>query len=148
MKTKRINLDERKQRQIRYFSEGFKKAKVRDIEKNLVTIAEVSRGYEVSRGAIYKWLYKYSINYKREEKQVVERMSDTRKIKALEDKIKELERIVGQKQIQIDFYSKMIDLAEEELDIDIKKKDSIVPSTGSGQTGQNTNTNSIGSTKA
>jgi len=140
--------EERKQRQIRYFSEGFKREKVKDLERNLVTIAELSREYRVTRSAIYKWLYKYSNQYKREERQIVEKKSDTRKIKELEAKIKELERMVGQKQIQVDFYSKMIEIAEEEFDIEIKKKPSTKRSAGSGSTGMNTPTSSTKSTDA
>ena len=34
----------------------------------------------------------------------------------------DLERIVGQKQIVIDFQEKMIELAEQEYNVDIKKK--------------------------
>jgi hypothetical protein len=41
---------------------------------------------------------------------------------ALQAKIAELERVVGQKQILIDFQNKMIEIAEQEYQIDIKKK--------------------------
>ncbi len=44
------------------------------------------------------------------------------KLKELEKKVKELEHLAAQKQIKIDFLEKMIDIAEEELKIDIKKK--------------------------
>lgn len=146
---KRKNLnDEQKQRQIRYFSDSFKRGKVKDYERNLVTVTELSREYHVTRTAIYKWIYKYSNLYKREERQVVEKKSDTRKIKALEEKVKELEQIVGQKQIQVDFYAKMIDIAEEEFDIKIKKKSSSTRSNGSGKTGKSTSTSSTKSTEA
>jgi hypothetical protein len=49
-------------------------------------------------------------------------MSDTNKIKELQAKIRELERLVGQKQIQLEFKEKMIEIAEEMYHIDIKKK--------------------------
>ena len=71
---------------------------------------------------------------------VVESLSDTRKIAALKERVKELERIVGQKQIQVDFFDKMIELAEEEYGIDIKKKCSTPPSAGTGSTGKGTGT--------
>jgi transposase-like protein len=129
----------RASRYNRYFSESFKKSKVREIEKNLVSIAQLSREYEVSRTAIYKWIYKYSRNLRRETKQVIELKSDTKKIEALTKKIKELERIVGQKQIQIDFNKKMIELAEEEYNVDIKKKYGSKPSSNFGQE-ENTDT--------
>ena len=139
--------NDQRQKQIRYFSEDFKRTKVKDIERNLVTVTELSREYQVTRTSIYKWIYKYSINRKRQERQIVERMSDTRKIKELQDRIKELERIVGRKQIQIDFKDKMIEIAEEKYNIEIKKKKSSQPSSGSGKTGTSTTTDSTTSTR-
>ena len=126
------------QRIIRYFSESFKRKKVQEIEKNICTVLEVSREYEVSATAVYKWIYKYSRNRKRGVKQVVEAMSDTRKIQELKSKIKDLEQMLGQKQFEIEFKNKMIDIAEEMYNIDIKKKLGSQRSPGSGSTGKNT----------
>jgi len=131
-------LEEIKNRQNRYFSEPFKISKVKELERNLTTIAEISREYEVSRPAIYKWIYKYSIKFRKGEKQVVEKKSDTRKIIELKERIKELERIIGQKQILLEFKDKMIELAEEKYKIDIKKKLDSKSSSGSGSTGKGT----------
>ena len=126
------------QRIIRYFSESFKRKKVQEIEKNICTVLEVSREYEVSATAVYKWIYKYSRNRKRGVKQIVEAMSDTRKIQELKSKIKDLEQMLGQKQFEIEFKNKMIDIAEEMYNIDIKKKLGSQRSPGSGSTGKNT----------
>src|SRR5690606_29761070 len=122
----------------RYFSESFKRKKVREIEKNVSTVMEVSREYEVSTTAVYKWLDKYSRNRKRGVKQVVELMSDTRKIQELKNKVRDLEQLIGQKQFEIEFKNKMIDIAEEMYDIDIKKKLGSQPLPGSGSIGKNT----------
>lgn len=122
----------------RYFSESFKRRKVREIEKNMSTVLEVSREYEVSSTSVYRWLEKYSRNRKRGVKQVVELMSDTRKIQDLKARIRELEQMLGQKQFEIEFKSKMIDIAEEMYDIDIKKKLGSPPSHGIGSTGKTT----------
>ena len=138
---------ERVERQNRYFSEEFKRQKVKDLERNLLTIAELCREYRVTRASVYKWIYKFSANRKKQERQIVERMSDTRKIKELQNRIKELERIVGQKQLLIDFKDKMIEIAEEMYQVDIKKKLSSPPSAGSGKTGKSTPIDSTGSTK-
>jgi len=119
-------------RQIRYFSESFRKAKVREIERNLTTVLEVSREYEVSTAAVYKWLYKYSTLRAKQLRQIVEPMSDSHKVKELKKKIEELERLVGQKQIQLEFKEKMIELAEEIYKVDIKKKFGSRLSSGSG----------------
>ena len=125
-------------RQVRFFSESFRKTKVREIERNLTTVIEVSREYEVSTTAVYKWLYKYSTLRARQLRQIVEPMSDAHKIKELRKKIEELERLVGQKQIQLEFKEKMIELAEEMYRVDIKKKLGSQLSSGSGSTEKNT----------
>ena len=109
------------ERQNRIFSESFRKAKVREIERNLTTVTMVSREYEVNRTAVYKWLWKYSSLRAKQIRQIVEPMSDTHKIAELRKKIKELEQLVGQKQIQIEFKEKMIELAEQMYGVDIKK---------------------------
>jgi len=131
---------ERKSRQNRYFSEEFKRQKIKELERNMVTISEICKEYEVANSSVYKWLYKYSLKYKKGEKQVVERKSDTRKIQELKERIKELERIVGQKQLLIDFNEKMIEIAEEMFQIKIKKKLNSKHLSGTGATGTNTPT--------
>jgi transposase len=112
----------RQERQNRYFSEELKRRLVSELDRKLVTIAEICREYQVSRTAVDKWRHKYSVMGKKKVKMVVEPESDTRKIQELKNKVKELERMLGQKQINIEFLEKMIELAEEDLGIDIKKK--------------------------
>lgn len=121
-----------RERNNRYFSEDFKRKKVSEIERNLSSIGEVCREYQVSNTAVYKWIYKYSRMRKKGEKQVVESKSDTQTIKALKEQVRELERIIGEKQIKLDFQEKMIEIAEKEYKVDIKKKFSGKPSSGTG----------------
>jgi len=59
--------------------------------------------------------------------------SQVHKLKELEEKVKKLERVVGQKQIKIDYREKMIDIAKEDLDTDIKKNLNTSQSIGSGK---------------
>lgn len=122
----------------RSFSEEFKRSKVREIERKLTTISDICITYSVSRTSVYKWIYKYSVMAKKQVKQVVEAKSDTQKIKALEQRIKELERIIGQKQLLLEFKDKMIEIAEAEYQVDIKKKVGSVLSSGITTTGKNT----------
>lgn len=126
------------QRPYRYFSEDFKRKKVREIEQNLVKISQIVREYQVSSTAVYKWIYKYSAMRKKGIRQVIESKSDTVKLTRLREEVRQMEQVVGQKQIRIDFLEKMIELAEKEYGIDIKKKYSFTPSSGSGQTGKRT----------
>ena len=109
------------QRQRRSFSESFKIEKVREIESGQTRPCEIMKQYEVSYTSVYKWIEKYGSNSDRSEKWVVESKSDTRELLELKKKLAELERIVGQKQILIDFKDKVIELAEKEYGIDIKK---------------------------
>jgi len=122
------------QSRIRSFSDKFKKDIVRRVEKNELTVSEVAIEFEVSRTSVYKWVYKYSNLYKKGLKQVIEPMSSTKKIKDLQSRIKELEQIVGQKQIKLDYFEKLIEISESDYNIDILKKKDSKHSSGSGKT--------------
>ena len=74
----------------------------------------------------------------KKERMIVESQSDTQQLIALKKKVAELERIIGQKQVLLDFKDKMIDLAEQTYGVDIKKKISTKPSSTSGSDGNNT----------
>jgi transposase len=63
-------------RQNRYFSEEFKRQKVKEIDDNLITISEISKGYEVSRTAVYRWVYKYSKRFEKGVSQVIQLESE------------------------------------------------------------------------
>ena len=125
------------QRIQRTFSENIRKEIVRKIEKNILTVSEASKDYQVSRTSVYNWVYKYSSLYKKGHRQVIEPMSSSKQIKNLKEKLKELEQIVGQKQIELDFLKKMIEITEDEYGIDIKKKAGLKHSFGSGKTKKN-----------
>ena len=134
LSTIRLLDESRIRRQNRYFSEEFRKKKVREVEEGLSTVTEISRQYQVSRNAVYKWIYAYSAHRKKQIRQVVESKSDTRKIKELQKRIKELEQLLGQKQFEVEFKEKMIELAEERFGIEIKKKFGSHRSSGTGDT--------------
>lgn len=106
----------------RYFSESFKKEKVKQLVAKQISIKELSELYDVSRTSIYKWLYTYSPHHKRGTIQVVEMESEALKTKVLLSKVAELERALGRKQLEIDFNNKVIEIASNELGYDIKKK--------------------------
>ena len=86
--------------------------------------------YGLCNQVIYKWIYKFSTFNEKGQRVVEMKASDTQKLKELEQKIKSLEQIVGQKQIQIEYLEKMIDIAKDELNIDIKKNSSTPQSSG------------------
>lgn len=109
------------ERHRRTFSDTFKRDKVREIEHGLVRVSEVKRQYNVSETSIYRWIRKFGVHNQTPERLIVETMSDTRALLELKQRIVELERLVGQKQIELEFYKKMIDLAQEQYGIEIKK---------------------------
>jgi transposase-like protein len=110
------------ERRKKIFSEDFKKQKVREIEMKQTTISEVSKAYQVRNNNVHKWVEKYGNSYKKGVRLVVEMESETKKLLSLQQRVAALERVVGQKQIVIDFQAKMIDLAESTYGVDIKKK--------------------------
>lgn len=118
----------------RTFGEKFKKDMVKRIENNQYSVRDVSELYGVSTTAVYKWVYKYSILYQKGYKQIIEPMSSTRKVKEMQERIKELERAVGRKQMRVDFLEKLIEIAGDQLGVDIKKKAGSPPRSGSGST--------------
>ena len=106
----------------RIFSEEFRRTKVVELEQKCITVAEICKLYGVSRTAVYKWIYKYSTTQKRGTKIVVQMESEQQRTQYLLDRTAELERIIGQKQLEIDFLSKVIELAGDEVGFDLKKK--------------------------
>jgi len=120
------------ERRRRSFSETFKRKKVREIEMGLSRVVQVSRQYGVSSTAIYRWIRKFGVNKDSTERLIIETMSDTRALQEMKERLAELERLVGQKQIEVEFYKKMIDLAQEHYGIEIKKNFSTQPSDSSG----------------
>ena len=122
------------ERRQRSFSENFKKQKVREIELGRITVSEVSKQYEVSTTNVYRWIAKFGSMKQKNERVIVESQSDTKELLELKRKVAELERIIGQKQILIDFKDKMIEIAEETYGVDIKKKFTTKPSDTTGST--------------
>lgn len=119
---------------LRRFSEDVRRSVVKEYESGKVSVFQLSRNYQVSTPTIYKWIHKYS-NFEKQSIHIVEmKTSHSAKIKILEKRIKELEQIVGQKQIALDFKDKMIELAEEQYQISIKKNSFTPQSTGSEKT--------------
>ena len=108
-------------RSTRYFSEDFKRKKVEEIDKRITSISDICKEYDVSNTAVYRWVYKYSLMRKKGVKMVVEAESDTAKIKALKEHIKELEQLLGQKQFEVDFMKKQMEIASEDYGVDFKK---------------------------
>lgn len=124
----------------RIFSEAFKKDKVRELVTKQITVVQLSRLYGITRAAIYKWLYRYSPDYQRKTTLVVQMESEGYKTQRLQQKVAELERIIGQKQLEIDFLNKLLELGSEEMGYDLKKNFNSKLSNGTDTGGANTPT--------
>lgn len=106
----------------RHFSELFKKEKVKQLEEKKITVGQLSKVYEVSPTAIYKWIRKYSKLISKQERVVVEKESEGIKNLELMKKIAELERLLGQKQVEVEYLKKIVEFGSEITETDIKKK--------------------------
>jgi transposase-like protein len=128
MKNKRVTLQAK-----RIFSEEFKRQCVKEYESGQQTVQELGSLYGIKVQTIYRWIYRYS-TYNKKKLRIVEMdESSTKKVKELQQRIKELERIVGQKQIQLDFFETMMEVAKDQLGLDIKKNFSTQASKSSGK---------------
>lgn len=121
-------------RKYRRYSEGFKQDLVKDFESGRYSVYQLSRLHGVPFQSIYQWIYRYSTVNEKGYRVVEKEKSSSKRVKDLEKRIAELEQTVGRKQIQIDYLEKLIDLAKEDLDIDIKKNYDTPHSDGFGKT--------------
>ena len=115
-------------RKRRRYSEDFKKKLVKEFESGQYSVTQLGRLYGICFQNIYNWIYKYSTFNEKGVRIVEDHQSSSKKLKLLEQQIKDLEALLGRKQIQVEFLEKMIDLASEELQVDIKKNYSTPPS--------------------
>lgn len=128
-----MKVDVKKLQRNRRFSVDFKKTLVREFESGKFTVKELSGLHFIAEAVLYRWIAKFG-TFPQDEFRVIE-MSDSsdQKVKELQQKIKELERMVGQKQITIDYLNTMMEVAKDELNIDIKKNYGTAQSKGSGK---------------
>ena len=116
----------------RSFSEAFKREKVKDLVEKRISMKQLCRLYEVSRTAVYNWLYAYSPHHEQKTILVVQMESEAHKSQMLQQRVAELERVVGQKQLELDFLNKLFEIGSQELGFDIKKNLSTKLSNGTG----------------
>lgn len=104
----------------KFYSDSLKREVIREIRAGLLSKAEARRKHDI-RGSslIINWIRKFedklqgnqaTMDYKKTDKE------------ALIKRIKELERQLEDEKIRAEGYSKMIDIAEEQLKISIRKK--------------------------
>lgn len=109
-------------RKRRIFSESFRRDIVSEAEKEGVNKQAICREYSISSATLYKWIYQYGKKYQKGVRMVLEKESESYKKIDLEKKIAELERLLGKKQIEIEYLNKVIEEGDKLLGGDLKKK--------------------------
>jgi len=108
-------------RQRRTFSEAFKREKVNEILLCNYSIGSFCKLWEVSTTTVYRWINQYSPEHKKGTTMIIQKDSESYKTQELTNKVAELERALGQKQMQLDYLEKLVTLASEKYEIDLKK---------------------------
>ncbi len=128
-------------RERRIFSEELKKKAIKELVSRRSTIKSLMAEHQVSANTVYRWLYQYSPQHEQKCTLVVQMQSEEIKNAELRKRIGELERIVGQKQLEVDFLNKLLEIGSGELGFDLKKSFSPKPLNGTdaakGSTGIN-----------
>ena len=122
-------------RERRIFSEYVKKKAVKDLTGKRTTIKALMNEHQVSRQTVYLWLYKYSPYHEQKCTLVVQMKSEETKNSELQKRVADLERVAGQKQLEIDFLNNLFEIGSSELGFDLKKNFSTPPFNGTGGTG-------------
>lgn len=120
----------------RIYSEEFKRELVKDFESGRFSVLQLEKLHGVNNVNIYSWIHKFSTFNEKGSRVVEMKNSSSAKLKQLETRVKELESVIGRKQITIDYLEKIITIANDELKIDIKKNSNIAQSTGLQNTKQ------------
>lgn len=106
----------------RVYSIELKKSVVSQIEKGELTVMEACRVYDIkSAQTVYNWIYKISRTLEKPIRTVVEKNSVDHKLKELEARARELEAALGRKELELDLYRRIVDLASKEYSVDLKK---------------------------
>lgn len=127
-------------RERRIFSEEVKKKSIKELVNGRCTFKGLMNEHQVSANTVYRWLYKYSAYHEQKCTLVVQMKSEETKNRELRDRIAELERIVGQKQLELDYLNKLLEIGSSELGFDLKKNFSTRPSNGTDSSNTNTPT--------
>jgi transposase len=110
-----------------YYSEDFKWEVVQKVLSGKFTKEEARKIYGIkSNCAILYWMRQFSgnDNYRTSSLALGNsiEMSQTKKEKALENRIKQLEDALKREQLRADLWQKVVETAEERLKVDIVKK--------------------------
>jgi len=102
------------------YSESFKRQVVREVKSGLISKWEAKKKYDIrGNSCVLNWIRKFEV-----QDSPRSRTMDYKKLtkEDLIKRLKELERKLEDEQIRAEGYSKMIDIAEDQLKVPIRKK--------------------------
>ncbi len=115
---------------IRRYSLAFKKHVVTEYEAG-ASVYELSRRYGITgNGTVARWVRQYGREGMRVKLMVIQKPEEQERVKQLEGRITELERLVAQLSLDKFMLESTLAVAEEELGHEVKKK----PATASPST--------------
>jgi transposase len=128
----------KQKKEINKYSEEFKWQVVQAVLSGKFSKEEARVAYGIkSNCAILYWMRKYSGNDDYRHTNTIASnlvaMHDSKETNALKERIKQLEEELRRANLRADLWQKMIEVAEERLKIDIKKKHGAQPSKPSGE---------------
>ena len=110
------------QKTIKRYSISFKQKVVSEIENGKLTKFEASKLYGIGGGTtVQKWIKQFGKLHLLNKIVRIELKDEVSKLKELEKQKQALESALAQAQLKLIVYETLIDVAEEELGIDLKK---------------------------
>ncbi len=111
-----------KDRVTKHYSLAFKQKVISEIESGKLTKNGARRLYGIGGGSmIQQWIKKFGKLHLLNKVVRIELKDEISKLKQLEKEKKDLESALAQAQLRLITYESIIEIAEEELGIDIKK---------------------------
>ena len=104
------------------YSAAFKQKVVTEIENGKFSVGEAKRVYDIGGAeTVYNWLRRYGKGHVINKTVLVKMKNESDRIKQLEKEKRELEAALAKTQVRVVVLESVIDAAEQELKIDIKK---------------------------
>jgi transposase-like protein len=111
------------QKAIRQYSLSFKQKVVSEIESGKLTKSGARKLYGIGGGSIINvWIKKFGKFHLLNKVVRIELKDEVSKLKQLEKEKKDLESALAQAHLKLIVYETIIEVAEEELGVDLKKK--------------------------
>jgi len=112
-----------------YYSDSFKLGVIKRIVNGEITKEQARREYGIGgKTTVLQWMRKFGYCMDPFTQPVMAKSHDETNPKDLKKKIQQLEKQLHNERIRSEFYQTMIDVAERELGINIRKKSDTNPS--------------------